>query len=373
MSLRVAIVPLAAEGVGGLGVDVRNLANGLAGRGHEVSVVTVGATARVGPNVAHVTLDPVPPRPLARRFNLGFGFSHELSARSWEVVHVFGCLPSYLTFAAIVAARRRRRTVVWTPMLHPARALNWRGRGALRAMELFDHVAPRAARWVDAVGAATAEEAQWFTRLGARRVELLPPVVEDGPVLAREEGDAFRVRHGLVGAPIVLVAVSRAERRKGLDFAFTVLRRLRASVPDARLLVLGLAAETRRAAPAGAHYAGWVDDRDLVRAFRAADAVLVPSVYEAFSRVVIEAWHQARPVVVTDGVGLAPVVSQTGGRVVRYGDATAAAAALAELLADAEGARDAGRRGRVIVERQFVLSRLLDDSEALYRALARPG
>ena len=51
--------------------------------------------------------------------------------------------------------------VVWTPMLHPARPTLWRDHGlAGRAMTLWDACAPHAARWTDAVCAATRAEAE---------------------------------------------------------------------------------------------------------------------------------------------------------------------------------------------------------------------
>ena len=73
-------------------------------------------------------------------------------------------------------------------------------------MVAFDRWAPRLARFVDAVVAATDAEAAFFAELGARHVAVIPPGVPD---VARRPAKAR------AGPPVVLV-VARDNRRKGL-------------------------------------------------------------------------------------------------------------------------------------------------------------
>lgn len=245
----------------------------------------------------------------------------------------------------------------------------WQGGGLRRAMLAFDRVAPLAARFVDVVAVNTEAEGEYFERLGARRVEVLPPAVDDAPVLGAEAAVAFRARFGLADAPLVLAVAVRDERRKGLSFGFAAFRRLRGVLPEARLLVVGIDA-SGEPAPEGVVFGGRVGDAELVAAMRAADVLFVPSLYEAFSRIVIESWQQATPVVVTDGVALAPTVAAAGGgAVVPFGDVPAAAAALHAVLAGREGARRQGEAGRRLVEERFLVSGMLDRMEALYEEL----
>ena len=256
-------------------------------------------------------------------------------------------------------------------MFHPLRARVWNRRIAYRPMRAFDAVAPKMALVADAVGVATEEEAAVFERAGARRVILLPPVVEAAPVLAPADSQAFRTLADAGDAPLIVVVASRDEPRKGLDFAMASFARVRDRVADARLAIVGVG-ESGRLLPEGAISLGRVDGITVTRALRAADTVFVPSLFEAFSRVVIEAWQQATPVVVSDGVALAPTVSaESAGAVVPYGDPDAAADALTVLLSQRELAEDAGARGRVIVEERYELDGLLDAVEALYEQVHR--
>ena len=124
-----------------------------------------------------------------------------------------------------------------------------------------------------------------------------------------------------------------------------------------------------RTLPDGVLMLGRVDDATLARANRAADVVFVPSLFEAFSRVVIEAWQQSTPVVVSDGVALAPVVRRLGGAVVAYGDAQAAASELENTLREPDRAKRQGLAGQQLVRREYVVDVLVDRVVTVYRTI----
>ena len=373
MTRSVVIVPGGIGGTGGLSIDVANLARGLDERGWEVTIAGAATGDPALSNLGGVRIEGLRDLPLGRvtsSFAVHTGIDRVVRDHPQAVVHVFGCMPSYLTAAAFGAALRRRRPLVWTPMFHPLRERVWRERAQLRPMRVFDALAPFAGRLADAVGAATDAEARVFRRAGSARVAMLPPVVLPAPVEPIAVADDFRRTSGTGAAPLVVLVASRDERRKGLDFARETFEQLEMIRPDARIAVVGLG-PLRRPLPRNAVSLGRVDARMLTAAYRAADLVFVPSLFEAFSRVVIEAWQQETAVVVSDGVALAPVVATTGGTVVPYGDAVSAAQALAERLGDVEGTAAAGRAGRQLVEARFELSGLLDDVEELYCDLTR--
>jgi glycosyltransferase involved in cell wall biosynthesis len=237
-------------------------------------------------------------------------------------------------------------------------------------MQAFDLVAPRAARFVDAVIAATEQEAAYFRRLGARRSEWIPPGVVPPEMGTRpNEIAAFCRRSGIEPGPVILV-VGRDNSRKALPFGISVFRELRASWPDAQMLLVG-PGERYVAPTQGLHCLGWLDRAELDLAFRAADALFVPSLYEGLPRVVIEGWSYSLPVVTTDRVALAPLVGRTGKAVVPYGDVTKAASALRAFLLDTDAAARTGAAGRAIVSEHFLLEDVVRRTAMLYAALAR--
>lgn len=374
MSAPVVLVPGGLGGTGGLSIDVRNLAQGLSERGREVVVAGADPGDPALSSLRGVVLEPLRPfgpRKAAAVFGVQPGLRRRIRSHPGALVHAFGCMPSYLTLAALLGGRAERVPVVWTPMFHPLRARVWNRRLAYRPMRVFDAVAPRLSVLASAVGVATDAEAAVFGRAGARRVTFLPPVVEAAPVLTEADARSFRAAAGVGDAPLIVVVASRDEPRKGLDFALASFLRLREGMGDARLVVVGLG-ESRRPLPEGAVSLGRVDAATLEQALRAGDVVFVPSLFEAFSRVVIEAWQQASPVVVSDGVALAPTVAaEAAGSVVPYGDPAAAAVGLSALLKDRDRAVACGDRGRAIVEERYELGVLLDAVEALYEQVER--
>lgn len=361
---------------GGLGIDVADVARGMAARGRRVEVLTMRAGDRpapdLGPEVTVHALDPW----IAARPGVAFGLTGAaprlIRRRSPRVLHVYSCLPVHLHWSAATAARRTGVPLVWTPMLHPSRAATWRSHGIPgRAMAAWDATAPRAARLSAAVCAATQAEAALFRRMGAPRVALVPPAVHAVPRIPDGEAAEFRRRFALGDAPLILCVAGRPDPRKGLDFAAEVITVLRRKVPDAVLGTVGLADEGPLAGVDGVRALGRLSLTDLRRAYRASDAVLIPSRYEAFSRVVVEAWQQARPVVVTEGVALAEEVRRGGGMVVPFADAEAAATALLGYLRDPRTAELDGEHGAALVASRYTVEHVLDRLEQVYREVAR--
>jgi glycosyltransferase involved in cell wall biosynthesis len=361
---------------GGLGIDVSDVARGMVARGRRVEVMSMhprgAAKPDLGPGVVVHGLEPwLRARP-GVAFGLAPGAGPMVRRRRPRVLHLYSCLPVHMHWAAAAAAWRSGVPVVWTPMIHPGRRELWRTRGlAGRAMSIWDLVAPRAARLSDAVCAATSAEAEMFRRLGARRVRLVPPAVHPVAPASDREAAAFRARFGLDDAPLVLCVAGRPDHRKGLDYAAAVLASLRTRIPRAVLGAVGLVDDVPLAGIDGVRALGRLSETDLRRAYRAADVVFVPSRYEAFSRVVIEAWQAERPVVVTDRVALAEEVRRGGGAVVAFGQISQAVAALEHYLCDYAEAARAGAEGAELVCRRFLVGPVLDELEALYAEVAR--
>jgi glycosyltransferase involved in cell wall biosynthesis len=334
--LQIVLVHAGVGSRGGVSTDVEALADAVRRIGDDVCVVgNVGTAARA-------------------------------IAAGPDVVHAFGCLPSFVTFDAMASARLRGIPVVWTPVFHPSRVRSWHGYGWLRAMALFDRVAPWWARWTDAVLASTDEEAALFRDRGAPRVDLIPPAVAI-PVAdpTREDVQAFRERCGIPDGPLLLV-VGRRDSRKALPFAAAAFARVRVLAPEAVMALAG----TEGVEGPGIASLGWLPPFELACAYRAADLVFVSSLYESFSRVVIEAWAHGRAVVVTDRVGLAPVVAGAGGDVVTYGDACGAAATIVSLLGDPARRERLASAGRTIVADRYDLRTAVEATRGLYRELA---
>ena len=195
----------------------------------------------------------------------------------------------------------------------------------------------------------------------ARVVYTLPPRV---PMPSAEEAEAVRRRFAIGAGPLVLSAGKRS-LGKGTLVLLEALDAIRASVPGVRFVFAGKG-EVGMPRGADVHVLGVIGQQELFALYRAADVVVVPSIWpEPLSRVLLEAMRLGRPVVAT-AVGGTPEAVEHGvtGLLVPPRDAVALARAVAELLLDPARRERMGRAATERVDTLFdeerVVKTLLD-------------
>jgi UDP-glucose:(heptosyl)LPS alpha-1,3-glucosyltransferase len=188
------------------------------------------------------------------------------------------------------------------------------------------------------------------------------------PARRREDGARLRASLGAADAPVWLF-VGSGFRRKGLDTALAAL----AKSPGVLWIAGadGTRAWRERARAFGvAERVRWLGLRDDVEMLlAAADALLLPTRYDAFANACLEAAAAARPVVTSAANGAAEILDGAGAVVADPEDAGAFAAALA-VLADPAERRQRGEAARAVAER-FTWEAHVAALRALYARIAR--
>jgi glycosyltransferase involved in cell wall biosynthesis len=161
--------------------------------------------------------------------------------------------------------------------------------------------------------------------------------------------------------------VGRLDRQKGVDLLYAALGRI---APGLSVVVVGSAVVAGEAGspPANVHVVGWLP-RDEIGAFYAAAQVLVvPSRWEGFGLVAVEAMRSGRGVLASRVGGLPEIVDPgVTGCLFDTGDVAALADQLAGLTAEDLVAM--GEAGRARFESLFEVSRVVDELDALYRRI----
>ncbi len=169
----------------------------------------------------------------------------------------------------------------------------------------------------------------------AARTSVVPNPAPDLPELP--SAAEARASFGIEGPTFAFAG--RLMAAKALDVGLRAL----SLVPGATLLVAGdgpdRAAHEALAASLGiadrVRFLGAVSRDDVLRAFRAADAMLLCSAWENFPHTVVEALACGTPVVATTVGGVPEIVVEgANGLLVRNGDADALAAALQRVLGE---------------------------------------
>jgi len=198
-----------------------------------------------------------------------------------------------------------------------------------------------------------------------------------------EERQAARARWGLAPGELAVILPGRVGLQKhqlGLALALARLRRAGRLPANARVLLAGRNRDRFYAAVLPRALA-WLGLTDVVRAlgtvsdmlslYHAADALVLPSLFEGLPNAVLEAHACGLPAVVSHAANIDGIVvdGETGFEAPTF-DHEALAEALARLFAlGGDERRAMGARGRAHVAETFSVDRVLDETVRLYDGL----
>jgi glycosyltransferase involved in cell wall biosynthesis len=206
------------------------------------------------------------------------------------------------------------------------------------------------------------------------KIEVIHNGVDTRGYTGNHLGSAIRTEFGLDSAKLVTM-VGRLHPQKNHRLLIEAFAQLHARLPQTKLLIVGegpleeeLRMLGRAQAPGAIIFAGARSDIPAIMA--ASDLVMLPSRWEPFGIVLVEAMSAGKPVIGTavDGIPEVIVDGKTG-LLVRPGDAAALADAMFGLLNDPARATRMGELGRARARRQFDIRKAVADLQLLYLRL----
>ncbi|HEY7380439.1 MAG TPA: glycosyltransferase family 4 protein [Gaiella sp.] len=277
--------------------------------------------------------------------------------------------------AALLAGRHRPPVVVHTFHGHVLRGYFGRT-GSL----VFKAIETALARATDALVAVSPEVRDELVRIGvapAVKFVVVRLGIELEPrVRSTEDRAEVRRRLGIAPDRFVVGWFGRMTTVKRTGDLIDALAALRARGVDGLLLLVG-DGDDRDRLEQRAHEHGLARSclflgyqEDVAPWFAVCDAVVLTSANEGTPVTIIEALAAGRPVVVTNVGGVRDVVEEgVTGFLVRAGDTDAVAERLEAIAHDPDRRTRMGEAGRSRVLTRYAVSRLVDDIDALYRAL----
>jgi len=170
---------------------------------------------------------------------------------------------------------------------------------------------------------------------------------------------------------IILACIGRIEQKKGQEYVVSAMKH----VLHAKLLLAGMADETYLKQINTLCDELGISDRvifagqrnDIPALLRSIDILVLPTLTEAFPRVILEAMAAAKPVVATDTGGNAEAVADTvTGFLVQTNDAATLAGKISELINNKEKRYQMGMAGRRRVEKNFDIRNIVRQVEEEY-------
>jgi glycogen(starch) synthase len=380
--------------VGGLGRHVDALARELVAAGHDVVVVTRGESetpveeVRDGVRVRRAAADP-----LALDFTteslLAWSQAAEHSlirsalplVRRWrpDVVHAHDWLvaQSAITIAQVTGAP----LVVTMHATEAGRHQGWLPRPLNLAIHSVERWLTHEAAAVITCSTAMHEEVTRLFERSADQVAVVPNGIDLEPWrVSPRVRETARAIHA--GEGPLLVYAGRLVHEKGVQTLLDALPELRRRYSGLRLVVAGTGvyeaqlqtrARTRRVARA-VEWAGFVPEADLAPLLAAADAVVVPSMYEPFGIVALEAAAAATPLVVAETGGLLDLVAANAvAASFTPRDTEALVKAVVTVLDDPAAARRAAARATRLIRRDYTWSAVAARTAGVYASVVGPG
>ncbi len=403
--LSVHTCPLATLGgkeTGGMNVYVRDLSRELARRGHHVDVYTRSQDSSrpsisngLGQGVRVIHLPAGPEHPYGKHlvydhlpeFADGVLAQAEADSIHYDVLH------SHYWLSGVVARELRQR---WsTPIVHMFHTLGKMKNAVARRPEEREtarriKVEAEIVRFADALIAATPTEEEQLVRLYSAdpaSIRVISPGVDTERFHAIPAPNA-KERIGLCPDCCIILFVGRIEPLKGIDNLLRAIAQVVDRRPELReglvVPIIGGAPdrireddemvrlqELREELGIGdvVTFLGAKDQDTLQYYYSAAEMVVMPSDYESFGMVALEAMACGTPVIASDVGGLAFLVrhGRTGYRVPAR-DPAALAAKITRLLTNAGLRRRIGQRAACWAE-SYAWPRIADRVEAVYAEL----
>jgi glycogen synthase len=340
---------------GGLARHVRKLTEQLAAAGTEVHVLTRGGDhapaeeERHGVTV-HRVREPSFPRDDLDAF---LAWVHQMNAdmlaAGAELLDrfAFDLVHSHDWLVATAAERlARRMDVPWVVTVHATEHGRHQGWVDKHPQSHIHAVERRMVHRADRVIACSefmrGHVAEVFG-VPTRRVTAIPNGIDPSDLHARGDLAELRARYARPDQKLVLLA-GRLVYEKGFQIALDALPRVIREVGDVRFLVAGTGTHERelraQATRLGLNwhgsFAGWLGDDTLHALYRISDLCVIPSLYEPFGLVALEAMASGCPCVAADTGGLREVVSPGVGLRFRSRDTAALARTMQRVLTDAE-------------------------------------
>ena len=311
---------------GGLARHVRKLAEGLAARDADVHVLARGreespAEEEQGGVIVHRVREPERPSDLTEFVTWIEHMNADMLAAgvevgdrySFDVVHGHDWL---VAGAGDHLAKRFRCPLVMT--VHATeygRHQGWVDRHPQSHIHGVERWMTNRAERVITCSSYMREHVADIYGLDEERIAVIPNGIDPKELVPIDDLETLRARYAAPHEKLVLL-VGRLVYEKGFQLALEALPGLVERVGDVRFIVAGSGTAEedlkRQAAELGLDghgtFLGWIGDDVLHSLYRISDLTVVPSIYEPFGLVALEAMASGSPCLVADTGGLREVV-----------------------------------------------------------------
>ncbi len=288
------------------------------------------------------------------------GLDKEIKQEGYEIIHVTA-FPFGLVWLVWKACKSLGMPYVCTPLIH---------------FEDPRHKNPllwSALRDATAVIACSNYEKERMIQLGVNpsKIHRIPMGIHLDE-WENLQGERFRLKYNLEGRKVILFAGTK-NYNKGAIHLLQAIKKIGQNTKDVVLVAMGLTTDEWKRKKANEVELnlvdlGYVSEQEKRDAFDACDLFVMPSRYDSFGIVYLEAWRCGKPVIGAR-VGAIPEVIEEGkdGLLVEFGNVDQLASSILYLLDHPALCKEMGERGREKVIEKFNWQKIVAKIEKAYQ------
>jgi glycosyltransferase involved in cell wall biosynthesis len=375
---------------GGAEKHVYHISKELMARGHELKVYTSDLYTEVpfvrlentGPSYEGVPVDRFKSYSLRGEMHYVFipSLIGALLKEKSDIIHAHS-YGYFQTNVAALAKKLKTQPLVFTPHFHPSWSM-WGGAKRKQLRKIYDKMLAKSIIGsTDMVICHSKNEKELLSAFSVpeEKVRIIPAGIDFDRFKALPSPNKFRDYYDISGR--IVLFVGRLASNKGLRYLLDAAPKVLSEFKDTTFVFIGEDESEREKLERKAKkleiqdkvlFTGHIGDEELfMSAYSACDVFVLPSEYEAFGLVLLEAMASEKPCVATSVGGVTEVVEEgKTGLLVDYGKPAELANAINELLGD-DGRRGMmGRAGRERVEKNFTWQKIVDQLEEVYKELS---
>jgi glycosyltransferase involved in cell wall biosynthesis len=265
---------------------------------------------------------------------------------------------------------------VFTPHFHPGET-TWGGERRRRARGIYDkHLSKRVIQVASKVICVSEGEMRYAVESGidSEKIVIVPDCVDASRFEGLVKG-SFKKKYEIESDFVLFVG--RLAKNKGLSYLLEAIPKVLKDFPDIKFVFIGedegmydllLGQAKKFGIEQNLMFLGALSNEDVSSAFNDCSLFVLPSEFEAFGIVLIEAMAAKKPTVATR-VGGIPYVVEEGKTttLVEYGDSRELATAISNLLSDEKKRNSYGEAGRSLILENYTIEKVVTKLETVYR------
>ena len=392
--MKIAQVCIRYLAPGGVETHIQKISERLVKRGHEVTVYTTNLKTQVpwqcfddytlesyvnGVKVVRLPVrryvPPHIPYPTIRGLIRAIFDSEDdvVHAHSHRYYQIFACAAAKLKRGRCKG--RYQMPYVVTPHFHPASNMESPVSKSLMAVDdaLFSR---RIYRMVDKIIIVTDSEKKYIRRFAPlTKCVTVPNGLDIKDWTPIPDGTLFRRRYKIGDDEKIILYTGRLADNKGLEHLVDASFNVAARHNNVKFVIVGadwgVLKKLKKKIWANNLddyfvFTGHIDSYELFKSgYAAANVFVLPSEWEAFGIVLLEAMACGTPIVASDVGGIPYVVGDVG-RIFKYGDIRALAENIIDVLDNEKQERAKSAKGRKKVIEQYTWDNVVDRLEGIY-------